>query len=296
MPTPETHTIGRTGLLHVGDARQILQTLPAESVHLAVTSPPYHDRKSYGRRPHPADLDRPQPYDQYLEQIADIWRLCHRVLTPGGKLTFISANMKERQAKPPRLAPLHHDLVAAAQSAGFIYHDEALWIKKSSYLGSPEGRPMFGSYPHPGNPKFLNQLWEHIAVLAKPGKRPRPHEAQKQISRLSWEQWRAWTNGVWRIESTADPEHPATLSPEVAERLIRLYTFAGETVLDPFAGIGTTVIAAEACGRQGIGIELHQRYATAARRRAERLLQLPLDGVLLPHAIHPPAEQAPMPI
>ena len=290
----ETYTIGRTGLIHVGDAAQLLQTLPSESVHLVVTSPPYHDRKSYGRRPHPADLGRPQPYRQYLSAMTDIWRLCHRALTPGGKLAFISANMKERQAKTPRLAPLHHDLVAAAENAGFIYHDEALRLKKSSYTGSPEGRPLSGSYPMPGNPKFLNQLWEHIAVMAKAGKRPSPHNAQKQISKLSREQWREWTNGVWRIESNADPDHPAIFSPEVAERLIRLYTFTGETVLDPFAGVGTTVIAAEACGRQGIGIELHRSYAAVARRRDERLQQIPLDGVLLPHAIHPPAEQAPL--
>lgn len=292
----ETYTIGRTGLIHVGDAAQLLRTLPTESVHLVVTSPPYHDRKSYGRRPHPADLGRSRPYRQYLSAMTDIWRLCHRALTPGGKPAFTSANMKERQAKPPRPAPLHHDLVAAAENAGFTYHDDALRLKKSSYTGSPEGRPLFGSYPMPGNPKFLNQLWEHIAVMAKAGKRPRPHDARKQISKLSREQWREWTNGVRRIESIADPDHPATFSPEVAERLIRLYAFIGETALDPFAGVGTTVIAAEACGRQGIGIELHRSYAAAARRRGERLQQIPLDGVLLPHAIHPPAEQASLPL
>ena len=228
--------------------------------------------------------------------MTDVWRLCYRALSPGGKLAFMSANMKERQAKPPRLAPLHHDLVAAAESAGFSYHDEALWLKKSSYTGSPEGRPLFGSYPLPGNPKLLNQLWEYIAVMAKPGKRRRRYAAaQKELSKLSWEQWRAWTNGVWRIESVADADHPATFSPEVAERLIRLYTFVGETVLDPFAGIGTTVIAAEACGRQGIGIELHAGYAAVAHLRGQKLRQLALDGISMPHAAYPPAEQATLP-
>ena len=293
----DAYTVGQTGLIHIGDARQLLQILPAESVHLVVTSPPYHDRKTYGNTPDAADLGRPQPYDQYLEEMTDIWRFCHRALTPGGKLAFISANMKERQAKPPRLAPLHHDLVAAAEAAGFTYHDEALWLKKSSYTGSPEGRPLFGSYPLPGNPKFLNQLWEHIAVMAKSGKRPRRYDAaQKELSKIGWEQWREWTNGVWRIESVADPDHPATLRPEVPQRLIRLYTFVGETVLDPFAGIGTAVIAAEACGRQGIGIELHETYTAVAHRRGEYLQQLPLDGVLLPHATHPPAEQDALPL
>lgn len=293
----DTYTVGQNGLIHVGDALPILQTLAPESVHLVVTSPPYHDRKTYGRAPHPSDLGRPQPYERYLAAMTDIWRLCHRALVPGGKLAFISANMKERQAKPPRLAPLHHDLVTAAETAGFIYHDEALWLKKSSYTGSPEGRPMFGSYPLPGNPKFLNQLWEHIAVMAKPGKRPRRYDAaQKELSKLSWEQWQQWTNGVWRIESNADPDHPATFSPEVAERLVRLYTFVGETVLDPFAGIGTSIIAAEACGRLGIGIELHEGYAAIAQSRGEHLLQLPLEPIPMPHAIHPPAEQTTLPL
>lgn len=246
----DTCAVGQTGLIHIGDALRILEGIPPESVYLVATSPPYHDRKSYGNKPHPADLGRPQPYAEYLSEMTRIWHLSHRALTPGGKLAFISANMKEQKSKPPRLAPLHHDLVAAAEGAGFIYHDEALWVKKSSYTGSPEGRPLFGSYPLPGNPKFLTQLWEHIAVMAKPGKRPRRYNAaQKELSKLSWEQWREWTNGIWRIESGADADHPATFNPEVAERLIRLYTFVGETVLDPFAGIGTTVIAADACGR-----------------------------------------------
>lgn len=121
--------------------------------------------------------------------------------------------------------------------------------------------------------------------MHKPGDRLRQYSAkEKELSRLDWAVWREWTHGVWRIESKADPEHPATFNTELAERIIRLYTFVGETVLDPFAGVGSAIIAADACGRHGIGIELHERYARVARQRGQRHHQLPLDNRPFPHS------------
>lgn len=134
--------------------------------------------------------------------------------------------------------------------AGFVFYDEIIRLKKLSYTGSIEGRPLLGSYPHPGNPKMLNQLRENISAMHKPGVRPRRPEPDRGASRHSWEQWREWTCGVWRIESRQDPDHPTTFNPE---RVVRLYSFRGETVLDPFAGTVTAVVAAEKLGWKGIG-------------------------------------------
>ena len=271
------YDIGIHSVVHVGDCAPFLAGLPPASVHLVVTSPPYHDRKVYGDGPDERDLGRPQGYAEFLDGMAEVWRLCHRALVPGGKLVFVSANMKTRLTKPTRLEPIHHDLVTAATDSGFIYYDEIIWIKSVGYTASVDGRPVFGSYPYPGNPKIMNQIWESVAVMHKPGIRPRDYTPeQKAKSKLTWDQYRQWTNGVWRIASVSDPAHPATFTQELADRIIRLYSFVGETVLDPFAGVGNAVIAAESAGRIGVGCELRTEYAWEASQRAAGLRQLPL--------------------
>ena len=277
VATAKKFDIGIHSVIHVDDCAVLLAGMPPASVHLVVTSPPYHDRKAYGDGPDERDLGRPQGYAEFLDGMATVWNLCNRALVPGGKLVFVSANMKTRETQPPRLEPIHHDLVQAAITAGFVYYDEIIWMKKASYTGSISGRPLFGSYPYPGNPKMLNQLWESIAVMHKTGTRPRNYTPeQKEQSKLTWEQWRQWTHGVWRIESVSDPAHPATFNQELAERIIRLYSYQGETVLDPFAGIGSAIIAAESTGRIGVGCELRPEYAKTAASRATNLRQLPL--------------------
>ena len=275
MTAPE-HQIGRHSKILEGDARRLIRELPGESVSLTLTSPPYHDHKEYGDGAAPEDLGGPRPYAEYLSEMAGLFRELWRATAPGGKALLQSANMKRANTDQPSVTPLHWDLTRRLMDAGFIFYDEIVWLKKMSYTGSTEGRPLFGSYPHPGNPKMLNQLWENISVMHKPGARPRRPEPDREASKLNWEQWREWTHGVWRIESKHDPAHPATFNPELAERAIRLYSFRGETVLDPFAGAGTTTIAAEKLGRRGIGFELQRKYCLAAANRGAALLQMEL--------------------
>lgn len=281
--TPETaFAIGRHSTVFQGDARELVRELPEASVHLTFTSPPYHQLKDYGPDPdRPENLGRRQPYADYLATMAEIFAGLHRATVPGGKLLLQSANIKPARLPVPQVVPLHWDLTRLLLDAGFVFYDEIVWLKKESYTGSAGGRPLFGSYPYPGNPKMLNQLWENISVLTKPGPRPRPSPADKEASRLSRAEWHEWTHGVWRIESKQDPAHPATFNAELAERVVRLYSFRGETVLDPFAGTGTTVIAAEQHGRRGLGFELQRQYCAVAHNRGQALLQL---GLNLPEA------------
>lgn len=270
-------------MIKQGDCLTLAAALPPESIHLTFTSPPYHEYKTYGRESHPADLGRPQEYADYLEQMTRLWQLLYAATVPGGKLIIQAANMKTARTQPATLVPLHWDLTYAARSAGFLLYDEILWLKMKSHTGSQNGRPLFGSYPYPGNPKMLNAVFENISVLTKPGARPAVSEEQKEQSRLDggagdFSYWKAATNGLWEIPSAADPEHPATFSPELARRVIRLYSFVGETVLDPFAGAGAAILAAEELGRCGLGFELHPEYLrTAGRRAIARLAQLPLE-------------------
>lgn len=272
------YPIGDRSVVRQGDALLLTAELPRESVHLTFTSPPYHHYKTYGAAPHPQDLGRPQEYEDYLLQLSGLWNSIYAATVPGGKLVIQAANMKTAETQPATLIPLHWDLTNAAMAAGWLLYDEIIWLKMKSHSGSQSGRPLFGSYPYPGNPKMLNAVFENLSVLTKPGKRPDTPPELKEASRLSFEYWKQATNGCWDIPSAADPDHPATFSPELAERVIRLYSFREETVLDPFAGSGTAVIAAEELGRRGIGFELRPEYAAAARRRAiSRLAQLPLQ-------------------
>ena len=260
--------IGAYGRLLEGDALTLAAQLPPSSVHLTFTSPPYHEYKTYGREPHPADLGRPQEYRDYLAQMTRLWELLYAATVPGGKLIIQAANMKTAETKPATLVPLHWDLTYAARAAGFLLYDEILWVKMKSHTGSQGGRPLFGSYPYPGNPKMLNAVFENLSILTKPGPRPPVSPARKKASRLPMEYWRTATNGLWDIPSAADPRHPATFSPELAERVVKLYSFVEELVLDPFAGVGTTLIAAVQLNRQALGFELRPEYAAVAAARA----------------------------
>lgn len=277
-PTPAPYPIGDHSRLLAGDALTLAAQLPPESIHLTFTSPPYHQYKDYGPEPHPQDLGRQQDYQDYLAQLARLWKLLYTATVPGGKLVLQAANMKTAGTKPAVLVPLHWDLTYAAINAGFLLYDEILWLKIKSRIGSQGGRPLFGSYPYPGNPKMLNAIFENLSVLTKPGTRPPVSPAAKAASKLSKAYWQEATNGFWDLPNHGDPEHPASFCPPLAERVIRLYSFVDETVLDPFAGLGTTVIAAEALGRHGLGFELQPQYLRAARDKATaQLAQMKLE-------------------
>ena len=283
--------LGPHSRIILGDALTLAAALPPESVALTFTSPPYHEYKTYGSAPHPADLGRPQEYQDYLEQLARLWQLIYPATMPGGKLILQAANMKTAHTVPATLVPLHWDLTYAAMQAGFLLYDEILWLKMKHHTGSQSGRPLFGSYPYPGNPKMLNSVFENLSVLTKPGSRPAVSPEIKEKSRQPWSFWKEATNGCWDLPSAADPEHPATFSPELARRVIRLYSFVEDLILDPFAGTGTTLLAAEELGRRGLGFELRQEYVrVAARRATAQLAQLKM-----PFLDEPPAETEPAP-
>ena len=265
---PAERRIGNRGRLLLGDALALARELPPAAVHLTFTSPPYHEYKTYGREPHPADLGRPQEYRDYLAQMQELWQSLYAATIPGGKLIIQAANMKTAHTVPATLVPLHWDLTYAAMAAGFLLYDEILWVKMRTHTGSQGGRPLFGSYPYPPNPKMLNAVFENLSVLTKPGTRPAVSPEVKESSALPWEFWKTATNGIWEIPSQSDPKHPATFSPELADRIVRLYSFVDDLVLDPFAGTGTTLIAAVKLQRQALGFELRPEYAAVAAARA----------------------------
>ncbi|MYD47366.1 MAG: site-specific DNA-methyltransferase [Chloroflexi bacterium] len=228
-------------------ARRMRQ-LPDCSVHLMVTSPPYNVGKEYDD-----DLTLPQ-YRAFLRRVM---REVHRVLVPGGRVCFNIANLGRR----PYL-PLHRYVIEDLLRIGFLMRGEIIWDKAASAASSTA----WGSWQSAANPT-LRDVHEYILVLCKDTYR-RPKVAGRE-STIARDDFLDWTRSVWQFpaESARRVGHPAPFPVELPRRCIELYTYAGEVVLDPFMGSGTTAIAALQTGRQFVGYETSQDYRELAHRR-----------------------------
>jgi len=244
--------------------------LADESVALIVTSPPYFNYKVYGG----IGVGAPgSPYATFLDALTQVLRECFRVLTPGGRLCLNITNLKSRHTidtvDEPFMFPIISDVTHRCLQLSFHLDDEIIWVKGTgANMGALHGRPLFGSYPYPPNFKILDSLQESILIFRKSGTRPRPTPQQKARSRLTVEEWRSWTRGVWVIPPVSQTQgHEAIFPRALPDRLIRLYSFVDDLVLDPFLGSGTTLVAARAAHRHGVGYEIHPNYAPLIQRR-----------------------------
>jgi modification methylase len=257
-----------TNRLFHGDAAEVMQKFPAGAIDLIVTSPPYWTAVEYD------GTSRPWPsYASYLADMQRVWNQCARVLRPNGKLC-INAPLLPIPKKIVAQHTRHLKNIAADMEQKILRETDLeryglfVWQKQTSKM-------MFGSYPHPGN-IFENNTVEFIHVYVKPGAPPKFPRDVKAANRLSRTEWLDLTPQVWFIypqDVKREGEHPAPFPEKLPARLIRLYTFgacgdfSGETVLDPFAGTGTTCVAAKRMGRGYIGIDVNARYLAVAEAR-----------------------------
>ncbi|MEB2837355.1 MAG: site-specific DNA-methyltransferase [Desulfurococcales archaeon] len=233
----------------VGDAREVLRRLPGNSVHLMVTSPPYNVGKEY---------DEDLTLGEYLDFIGDVMREVYRVLVWGGRACFNVANLGRRP-----YIPLHAYLIGLFESIGFLLRGEVIWDKGEAVSGSSTA---WGTWMSAVNPTLRDQH-EYIIILSKGGfKRRRPPGGRDTITR---EEFLEYTRSVWRFppESARRVGHPAPFPLELPRRCIQLYTFTGDVVLDPFAGSGTTCVAAKMLGRHYLCIDNNPDYARIALER-----------------------------
>lgn len=250
-----------------------------ESVALTFTSPPYWNYVDYAGS---EGVGYEDSYKEYLDSLSKLFRVIARKTIPGGRMVVNASNMKSRRSVEGEsfVYPIVPDIITRAQKAGFTFFDEIIWVKGGANAGALKGRVLFGSYPYPPTPKILDSTFENIVVFTKPGKREKVCKEIKGRSELTKDEWRAFTKGVWEIPADRDPDHPATFPMEIAERVVRMYSFAGDVVLDPFAGSGTTLIAADKHDRRGIGFEIAREYAQAIKNKEEKWLrQLNLPGM-----------------
>ena len=263
---PDANTIYRA------DCRSFLPKMDAESVQLTVTSPPYNIGKDYGT--HDDDLSLGEWRDLIEETLDELFR----VTVPDGKVCINVGFSTPDASETGRYfrIPLRTHIVSAAVDAGFDFFDEYVWVKNT--FASHGGGTLFGSYPHPTN-LMANQKHEYILVFRKwvsedyHGSRELPptDSDRRERSELDVETWREYTQSVWEIDPAAPSQlgidHGAMFPVEVPRRLIEMYSFADDLVLDPFIGTGTTAVAARECDRRYIGIERQQGFADAARAR-----------------------------
>jgi len=222
--------------------------LPDSSVHLMVTSPPYNNGKEY---------DEDLSLVEYLSFLEQVWKETLRVLVPGGRMCINVANL----GRKPYI-PLHAFITEQTIRLGFLMRGEIIWDKASS--ASPS--TAWGSWKSAGNPT-LRDVHEYILVFCKDAfKRQNPLKRANTITR---DEFLEYNKSVWHFptESARKVGHPAPFPVELPRRLIQLYTFENEIVLDPFMGSGQTAIAAKKCDRHYVGYEINESYVTLANQR-----------------------------
>ena len=248
-----------------GDARD-LAGLAERSIHLVVTSPPYWTLKEYNEGEH--QLGAVEDYEQFVAELGRVWSECHRVLVPGGRLVIIVGDvcLSRRQHGRHVVVPLHASIQESCRKLGFDNLAPIIWHKIANAnfeMGSAGG---FLGKPYEPNAVIKNDI-EFILMQRKPGGYRSPSPAARALSVISATEHREWFRQIWTIPGASTRNHPAPYPLELATRLVRMFSFVGDTVLDPFLGTGTTSVAAARTGRHSVGVEVDAEYLQMARRR-----------------------------
>jgi site-specific DNA-methyltransferase (adenine-specific) len=251
-----------------GDAREF-PYIDDQSVHLVITSPPYWTLKQYNDGP--GQLGHVQDYEEFLENLAQVWREIYRSLVPGGRLVCVVGDICLSRKKHGRhvVVPLHADICVACRKIGFDNLNPIIWHKIANAKYEIDNGSGFLGKPYEPNAIIKNDI-EFVLMQRKPGGYRRPTEEQRRASKMTREEHAKWFRQFWNMSGASTRSHPAPFPLELAYRLVRMFSFQGDTVLDPFCGTGTTMLAAMKTGRNSIGIEIDRDYCRMAASRLKR--------------------------
>ncbi|HLI42975.1 MAG TPA: site-specific DNA-methyltransferase [Acidimicrobiales bacterium] len=264
LPGPTVH------LLREGDARD-LSFIETESVHLVCTSPPYGSLKEY--EDHPGQLGNMPVYEEFLEELDKVWRESLRVLVPGGRVACVVGDVCISRKKGGRhhVLPLAADIQVRARRLGFDNLTPIRWLKVANIRLEASRSSRFLGKPNLPNGIVKNDL-EHILLLRKPGGYRSPTPDQQARSRIETDDYARWFSPIWSdVSGRLRREHPAPFPVEIPRRLIRMFSFVGDTVLDPFAGTATTAVAAIETGRNSVSVEIAPEYVSISERRLREM-------------------------
>jgi DNA modification methylase len=251
-----------------GDARD-LSFINDGSIHLVVTSPPYWTLKKY--REHPDQMGHIADYEKFIEELTKVWKECYRVLAPGGRLVCVVGDvcLSRRQHGRHVVVPLHADIAVSCRRIGFDNLNPIIWHKISNATYEVNKGTKFLGKPYEPNAIIKNDI-EFILMQRKPGGYRKPTPEQRRQSMIDKKDYEAWFQQFWNIPGASTREHPSPFPIELAYRLLRMFSFFGDTVLDPFCGTGTTMLAAIKTDRNSIGVEIDPIYCEMAMKRFEK--------------------------
>ena len=239
-----------------GDSRN-LSLIKDRSVHLIITSPPYWQLKDYGND---GQIGFHDSYESYINNLNAVWTECYRVLHDGCRLCINIGDQFARSVYYGRykVIPIRTEIIRFCEMLGMDYMGAVIWQKQTT-MNTTGGGAVMGSFPYPRN-GILKIDYEFILIFKKQGKAPVPTVEQKKLSEMTKEEWNAYFASHWNFGGAKQDGHIAVFPEELPRRLIKMFSFAGETVFDPFMGSGTTALSARNLQRNSIGYEINPDF------------------------------------
>lgn len=246
-----------------GDSRSLNQ-IQDKSVQLIITSPPYWQLKDYGAE---GQIGFNDSYEAYINNLNLVWKECNRVLDSGCRLCINIGDQFARSIYYGRykVIPIRTEIIRFCEALGMDYMGAIIW-QKTTTMNTSGGGAIMGSFPYPRN-GILKMDYEFILLFKKLGNAPKPTPQQKAASQMKKEEWNQYFSSHWNFNGVKQLGHIAMFPEELPKRLIKMFSFVGETVLDPFAGSGTTSLAAKRLGRNSIGYEINKEFAPVIREK-----------------------------
>ena len=247
----------------IGDSRK-MAVVQDESVHLVITSPPYWQLKDYGTK---EQIGFNDSYEDYVNNLNLVWQECFRVLYPGCRLCINIGDQFARSVYYGRykVIPIRTEIIKFCETIGFDYMGAVIW-QKATTMNTTGGASVMGSFPCPRN-GILKLDYEFILIFKKQGKQPKVSPIIKEKSKLTKKEWNEYFAGHWYFNGARQDKHLAVFPEELPKRLIKMFSFVGDTVLDPFLGSGTTILAAKNLQRNSIGYEINKRFLTVIKEK-----------------------------
>lgn len=248
-----------------GDSRR-MKELANNSVNLVITSPPYWQLKDYGSDD---QIGYNDSYENYINNLNLVWQECFRILENGCRLCINIGDQFARSVYYGRykIIPIRTEIIKFCETIGFDYMGAIIW-QKSTTMNTTGGATIMGSFPYPRN-GIIKLDYEFILIFKKNGAPPKINPELKELSKLTKEEWNTYFQGHWNFNGVRQDGHIAMFPEELPKRLIKMFSFVGDTVLDPFAGSGTTLLAAKNLNRNSAGYEINPKFINVIKQKLE---------------------------